>query len=174
MATSSEPELVRLEYELSQQDLLSASRYLGRHLPDYRWYRIHLLLLWVVFSVLLFDLLWRRSSGTDPILEAIGALLIAGLVVHWCWRSYHPRLTRYMPFVGRYQLEADAAGIRIQWPHGSSRYTWTAFTRFSQNHSHLFLFVSSAQAVSIPKHACEPVQLGAFVQLASEHIGSDW
>lgn len=172
MTNPQQPQHVRLEYEMTWESLSSAWLYLRTRAREARWYRVHLYLLLLASSLLLADVLYRLGTGSRPLLEAAIAMLILGLVVNWYWRSLSLRVTGSEAFLGRYVLEADAEGMRLQTPRGSSQRAWTACHKFSQSPRFVFVFFSPLEVFAIPELACRREPLDALLRLLDEHVPS--
>jgi hypothetical protein len=163
---------LRLEYDLSRQDLLQAGLYLRRQSPVNGWFRTHFNLLLVACGVLFADVLWGLKNGRWPVVEGCVILLILWLVLNLSWRAYRLPAKGYELLVGPQRLIADDSGISMLHLHGSIHCHWTAFCNLCETGEYVLLLRSPEHGLTIPKNACKPEQLARLLQLCRQHIGS--
>lgn len=167
-----------LKFQLTIDDYVRANRFLLAHSPSIRSRRRKVIL----FAGLIYLCtgLWLGSRlSADPVtIMAVGAIFMLGTMIPlWYLREWiTARSIRKLMeeannrgALGERELQIDAEGISVRSPVSNSRILWSGIERFIEERAFAFIYISSIQAVTIPKQEVFSGKPQEFIKQAKQY-----
>ena len=152
---------MRVAYKLSENDLLEAQSKHGGVWSKAIWVWGLILILAGLGSIAT----KQYASAVLPILLGVFFLFGLGLRVRRSFRQDN-RLQE------QFEVVISQSGIDVSSPTRSSKYAWSAFTRFVES-KNLFLVYQAPKVFNVfPKRAFTPGDVESFRSLLSEQLGA--
>ena len=175
--------MISLNYSISKEDYVNYYTYVLWDAPENRKKRITYYIKQLV-PILLFILafyytgiLERNSKFT---LLILGVILVTSVLSLVGVRSNAVKRAEKITedpnnssIFGEMSLTISETGISIKAAFMESRYQWKSFIRKQENKDYFFLFISSIQAVIIPKRIFNAEERAQFEKLLSQQLSFD-
>lgn len=173
--------VVTVSYEQSPADLRALTKYLVETSPQHRRAKTGVTIgIAVVFITLACVMAYSADSLAAGGIGA-GFFALSGYVLASNFRRSYAdgvvkRVDRMherepMPSLsGRETLSFGNDGVTIENEHVRADYRWSAFTKYVETDSHIFLFIGPMQAFTLPKLRLEGAGAETIAEMARESI----
>jgi hypothetical protein len=176
--------MIQLNYALTKDDYANYYTYVKWDAPENKKKRLTYYarqLLPVVAFTLAFYYTGLFSRDTSFILLIGGFLLLTSIMaifgVKTNLRKQAEKLTddpKNAILFSDTQMQVSETGIQCKSEWVSTQYQWKAFIKLQENEKYFFLFISSVEALIVPKRAFIHVQESqSFEKLLRQHLSFD-
>jgi hypothetical protein len=162
---------MRIEYQISEDDFVSAAKLAMRKRSAFAGYRIYI---WPVLGavLILFGAVAaigkRDVSGLWPVM-LWGSILLA---LPMLWAFQFRRVYRKSPMLqGRRTLEIDDTSLHFTSANSDGRTNWQAYIKFAESNETFILFQQGNQIfIPIPKRELSQSQITELRSLFETHL----